>query len=341
MRAAIYSPYLDTLGGGERYVLSAARALNEEGWSVFVESKDKEILSRAEERFGLPLKGVKVIDSVKRGDGYDLMFWLSDGSIPNLLARTNILHFQRPFYDVDGKSLLSRMKFFRVAKVVVNSQFTKKFIDQEYPKKSVVLYPPVDVKKMKPGPKENIILYVGRFSQLEQAKRQDVLLTAFKRFYDRMDKNWKLVLAGGSDVGRTGFVDDLKKEAKGYPVKILENPPFKELKGLFAEAQIFWSASGFGIDENKKPEKVEHFGIVVVEAMAAGLVPLIYNAGGHKEIIKEGQNGFLWQSQEELVRETADIITDNQKLNLLVQNAKKEAKKYSYENFKRNFLKLV
>lgn len=341
MRAAIHSPYLKSLGGGERYVLSIARALLEEDWSVFIESTDKEILSRAEKRFGFSLKGARVVDSIMRGDGYDLCFWLSDGSIPNLLARINILHFQRPFYDIDGKSLLNRMKFFRINKVVVNSKFTKGFIDKEYPQKAQILYPPVDIKKLKPGKKDNLILYVGRFSQLEQAKRQDVLLESFKRFYDTAGRKWKLVLAGGSDVGRTSFVETLKKETRGYPIEILESPPFSQVKDLFARATIFWSAAGFGVDEEKRPEKVEHFGITPVEAMAAGAVPLIFKAGGHKEIVEEGVNGFLWEKEEELVKKTIELTDDEKQLKLISQNARKSVQKYSYENFKKQFLALI
>jgi len=34
MRAAIYDPYLDTLGGGERYCLTVAEILLKNGWQV-------------------------------------------------------------------------------------------------------------------------------------------------------------------------------------------------------------------------------------------------------------------------------------------------------------------
>ena len=42
-KAAIYNPYLDTLGGGERYTLSFAKVLADEGWVVDVEWKDIKI----------------------------------------------------------------------------------------------------------------------------------------------------------------------------------------------------------------------------------------------------------------------------------------------------------
>ncbi len=341
MKAGIFSPYFDTLGGGERYVLSFAKVLKDEGWSVDVESKNPEILSKAELRLGLDLKGINVVPSIKRGDGYDLCFWLSDGSIPTLFARRNILHFQRPFFKVDGKSLLSRMKFFRINKVVVNSNFTKRWVDREYPCESIVIYPPVDVAKFKPGKKENIILYVGRFSQLEQSKRQDILLRAFKKFYDKGFRDWKLVLAGGSDVGRTGFPNKLIRDAKSYPVKIIENPAFSEIKDLYSKTKIFWSASGFGVNEKKEPQKVEHFGISVVEAMAAGAVPLVFNAGGHKEIIEDGKNGYLWSKIPLLIERTKTIIKDPSLFRKLSNQARKDSKKFSFKEFRNGVIKLL
>jgi len=130
MKAAIYSPYLDTLGGGERYVLSVARALTETGWNVDIESSDQNLGQKVKKRFGFDLVKANFVESVQRGNGYDLCFWLSDGSVPTLFARKNIVHFQRPFSDVDGSSLINKIKFFRINAVVVNSGFTKKWIDE-------------------------------------------------------------------------------------------------------------------------------------------------------------------------------------------------------------------
>ncbi|MEK7497530.1 MAG: glycosyltransferase family 4 protein [Patescibacteria group bacterium] len=341
MRAGIYNPYLDTLGGGERYIASVAKVLVDAGYTVDLYWEDSAIKERMIERFGLDLSAVNIVPDIKRGDGYDVCFWVSDGSIPTLLARKNFLHFQVPFQKVNGNTLLNKMKLFRINKIICNSNFTKKIIDKEFGVLSEVLYPPVDVAKFKPGKKENTILYIGRFSDLLQKKRQDILIKAFKKFFDSGFKDYKLILAGGSDVGVNKFVEKLSKISKGYPIKIFKSPNFNDLRKLYSSAKIFWSASGYGVDEAKEPKEVEHFGITVVEAMAAGALPIVFYGGGHKEIVNDGVNGFLWGTIGALISKTKKIVEDKRLYFKLIKNAKAGSQKYSYERFEKEFLALL
>jgi glycosyltransferase involved in cell wall biosynthesis len=341
MRAAIANPYLDTLGGGERYTMSFAKVLVDHGYQVDVEWQDPKIVDALETRFGLNLDKIKIVDDVKRGDGYDVCFWVSDGSIPALKARKNFLHFQVPFQGVNGKSLLNKMKLFRVNKVICNSNFTKKYIDKEFGVDSLVIYPPVDVHSIKPKRKENLILYVGRFSRILQSKGQDVLIKSFNSLCDQGLRDWKFVLAGGVEIGVGDYIDKLKDLAKGYPIDIIESPDYKTLKDLYGKAKIFWSASGFGVNENENPERVEHFGITVVEAMAAGAVPIVYNAGGHREIVKSGENGFLWTKENELMEITSNLINVKGQIGQFSVLAKKYSKLYSKEMFDKEVANVI
>jgi glycosyltransferase involved in cell wall biosynthesis len=341
MRAAIHNPYLDTLGGGERYTAVFARVLAKNGYSVDLEWKENGIKNTLEKRFGIKLDGINIVKDIKRGDGYDLCFWVSDGSIPALRARKNILHFQVPFRGIGGKSLINKMKLFRINKIVCNSYFTKNIIDKEYGVDSIVIYPPVDTDSIRPRRKENFILSVGRFSQILQSKGQDTLIKSFKKIYDGGLKDWKLVLAGGAEVGAGNFLEKLRKKAIGYPIEIIESPDFKTLKNLYGNAEIFWSASGFEMNEQRNPEKVEHFGITVVEAMAAEAVPIVYAAGGHKEIVTEGENGFLWKNTSELIKKTLGLVVDSKKLRRVAQNAKLAAVKYSEISFENGVISRI
>lgn len=342
MKAAIFNPYLDTLGGGERYTLSFARVLLDEGWSVDLQWRDESIKEKVDKRFGITTDGLKIVGDIKRGSGFDLCFWVSDGSIPLLFARKNILHFQVPFRNVEGRSLLNRMKLIRINSIVCNSKYTKKIIDEEYGVKSVVIYPPVDTQSIKPKRKEKIILYIGRFSQLVQSKRQDILIKAFKKLSkNKMNEGWSLVLAGGVEVGVGDYIKKLEKEAQGYPIEIIKSPDYKIVKDLYGRAKIFWSAAGFGVDEKKNPEKTEHFGITTVEAMSAGAVPVVFEAGGFREIIENGKTGFLWKEEKELISLTKELIRDKSQMSSLSNNALIASKEYGYEKFNLGMLHLV
>jgi glycosyltransferase involved in cell wall biosynthesis len=289
----------------------------------------------------MDLAGINFVPDIGRGDGYDLCFWVSDGSIPILRSRKNFLHFQVPFHGVGGGSLLNKMKFFRINKIICNSNFTKATIDREFGVDSLVIYPPVDVGQIKPMRKEDMILSVGRFSQLKQTKGQDVLIKSFIKLVSGGLSGWKLVVAGGVEVGVSDYIDKLTKLSEGYSIEIVKSPDFKTIKELYGKTKIFWSGAGYGEDESKNPEKVEHFGITVVEAMAAGAVPVIFSAGGHKETVESGVNGYLWKSPADLISKTRSIISDSGLRRKLAESAKQRSEKYSYSEFRKKVLALI
>lgn len=347
-KAGFFDPYLDTLGGGERYTLTLAEHLSQKEWQVDLLWDEPKLKEKLKSRLNLDLNRVNfipirknILERGKLSHKYDLFFWLSDGSIPLLFSKKNILHFQVPFHGLGGKSFLNKIKLKKIQIIVCNSYFTKKFIDQEYGVNSKVIYPPVDVQSFKTGKKENIILSLGRFSQLLQAKRQDVLINVFKKMIDKGLSNWKLILAGATDIGGESVFNQLKRQAKSYPIEFLENPDFKTITKLYSRAKIFWSASGYGIDEEKEPEKVEHFGIAIVEAMAAGCVPLVIGKGGAREIIKEGKTGFLWEDEKGLIRMTQDLIVNPVTLSSLSKAVIKSSQAFSKKKFCQNFDEII
>jgi len=339
MKAAIFDPYLDSLGGGERYAVGVAKAFLKNGYDVFFQWKDKKILDDLKNRFGIETKEFNVLKNIDRGNGYDALFWFSDGSIPLLYSRQNFLHFQIPFQKVNGKSMINRMKFLRIKKVICNSEYTKNIIDREYGINSTVLYPPCDIASFKPLKKKNMIVYVGRFSNLTQNKNQHLLIDNFKKLVDDGLKNWKLVLIGGTEVGADIYLKNLHLLKEGYPIEIIEKPPFKVIQKYLGEAKIFWSAVGFGFDEEKEPFKMEHFGISLVEAMACACVPVVYSGGGYKEIIQNGKNGFLWKSEDELIDLTKQIIKN--KYLIIQENIISSSRQYGMDEFISGFEKYL
>ena len=343
MKIGIFNPYLDTLGGGEKYTLTAAWCLSKiHEVCLFWDSK--EVIKKAHYLFALDLSKIKLTENIfslkiplakrlLKTQKYDVIIYVSDGSIPLSFASKNILIFQFPVNWVNGKNFLTRLKLSRINRVICYSQFVKGFLDKTFSVDSLVLPPAINIPKNKSVQKENIILTVGRFTKGMNTKKQEVLIDTFKSMCSKGLANWKFILVGGVLPGDWDFVEELKNKTKGYPIEILNNISFQKLASFYKKAKIYWHAAGFGEDLEKHPEKAEHFGVTTVEAMASGCVPVVINAGGQKEIVQEGRNGMLWDTLEELKRKTM-LLNENDSLRKrLSGNAQDSSKQYGVERF--------
>lgn len=341
MKVGVFSPYLGTMGGGERYILSAVEFFLNRNDTVEIFSNDKITYSEIKDRFDLDLsKAVskKQWDRWMSTIGYDLMFFVSDGSIPTSLAAKNILHFQVPFSYKNQITILNRIKLSRFNWLICNSEFTKKFVDRTYGVKSEVVYPPVDVEKFKSGKKENMILSVGRFFAPLQAKKQEVLINVFTKM---KIPGWRLVLIGGVEKGLVDRVTELRALAGKNPVEIITDVKFETLREYYSRSKIYWHAAGFGENLEQFPERAEHFGISTVEAMSAGCVPIVFAGGGQKEIVDNEQTGFLWNDTNELVSMTRKMVEDEHRRKLVAGRAVKSSIQFSKEKFFQNLERLL
>ena len=337
MKIGFVNPYFDSFGGGERYALTlASHWAKMHDVSIFWD--DRTLLRQASLRLGIELSNVEVVPNVFRSRfskyfktaTYDLLFVLSDGSIPMTLARHSILHFQVPFPRVPFP-LVKRMLY---QHIICNSQFTKTHIDATIGKSATVIYPPVPTDAFTFGKKSKIILSVGRFSSHFQAKKQEVLIDMFKKGYrSGLFKDWKLFLAGGLLEPDEGYFEKLRRLAKGFPIEFYVNVDFNTIVSLYGQSMIYWHAAGFG---EQDPARMEHFGISTVEAMASGCIPVVYQAGGQSEIVKHGASGYLWKTKEQCLSYTHAVIKTARREEL-IRSAQKKANMFSVSVFTKKF----
>lgn len=348
MKFGFFSPYLNTFGGGERYMLTLASHLSQ-NHMVDIFWDDPQIKAPLSRFLKIDLTKSKFVENIFRKGlavksfatfGYNMIFILSDGSVPTTFASKNILHFQVPFTQ-ERRDLKTTLKLKKFNHVICNSKFTKEFIDKSYGVSSYVIYPPVDIKSIKPAKKENLIISVGRFSDSQlHPKKQEVLIEVFKEIYKKFPK-WKLVLAGQLKKEDEKYMRYLKKLVRGHAIKINENMPVDRLRELYSHASIYWHATGFGEDEIKNPERMEHFGISTVEAQAAGAVPVVIGKGGQKEIVSDNKNGRLWTTKSELFESTIDLINNPEQLHDLSESAIRNSNRFSQEVFIRSYEKII
>jgi glycosyltransferase involved in cell wall biosynthesis len=113
-----------------------------------------------------------------------------------------------------------------------------------------------------------------------------------------------------ADEPSNSYIQSLEEIARGYPIELRYDTSVGELQNLLDSAKIYWHATGYGETSNINPEKFEHFGLSTIEAALSGAVPVVFNAGGQPEIINHAENGFLWNTTNELIDYTK-LLMDN------------------------------
>ncbi|HEU4396776.1 MAG TPA: glycosyltransferase family 4 protein [Actinomycetota bacterium] len=202
----------------------------------------------------------------------------------------------------------------RYERVLANSEYTREWVRRLWGVEADVLFPPIRVQELRPGPKQRRILTVGRFIArgLGHSKKQLELVEAFAAMVRRggMD-GWELQVVGGCEPSQRRYLAEVQRAAEGLPVHVHANAPRSLVEELFASSSIFWVATGLGEDEEKAPWLFEHFGITTVEAMAAGCVPVVIDKAGQREIVRHGTDGYRWTTLGELEALTRKLAVDD------------------------------
>ena len=360
MKIAVYSSYLDTFGGGERYIATIAGTLSFDHHVDLLLDKhltkigSDYLKSNLSQRFNLNLDKVNIIvDSPIGKDSsffsralflkkYDFLFYLTDGSIFYPTAGKHILHIQSPIEGQPAQSVWGKIKLKKWDLIIYNSKFTRNHSLKNWPLFSKVIYPPVDTESIKPLQKKKYILSVGRFFGYLKDKKHEILIKAFERLkQNKKSLGWSLHLAGAAKEGDENYLKELKNRAKDLEVKFYPNLGYEELIKLFGYSSVYWHAAGFGEQE---PTKMEHFGISVAEAMAGGSVPVVVDKGGLTEIVNDGINGFLWSDLRDFESKTLELLSNKSLWHKMSVEAIKKAGNFSKENFEisiRNLIKTI
>jgi glycosyltransferase involved in cell wall biosynthesis len=222
--------------------------------------------------------------------------------------------------------------------VASNSAFTQRWVRELWGRNGPVLYPPVIAQP--PGEKAPVILGVGRFFPpgTGHSKRQRELVEAFRRL---AASGWSLHLVGGCDAAGEAYLADVRAAAEGLEVHLHVNASGAELRGLYAQASIFWHATGLGEDERAHPDRFEHFGITTVEAMSAGVVPVVIGRAGQLELFESGRAGFHAADLDEMIAHTRTLITDPQRRAELSVAAAQAAERFERPAFAARLRALV
>jgi glycosyltransferase involved in cell wall biosynthesis len=274
---------------------------------------------------------------------YDLFINNTYSSLMPARGKVNIYYCMFPLdLDYSAVSLSGSLrriffsKFLNSYEIFLSiSQYTQKWVDAYWNVNSYVLYPPVKPPKNAVNTyKANIILNVGRFFAGGHNKKQDVMIKTFIEMYDKgWAREWKLVLVGRTHTDEASrlYIQSLNELAKGYPIELRYDTSSEELQGLLNSAKVYWHATGYDEATTLNPEKFEHFGLSTIEAAQFGAVPVVFNGGGQPEIIKHAQNGFLWDTAEQLMEYTKLLMEKDALWHDVSQRAVDSMKIFSVE----------
>ena len=229
------------------------------------------------------------------------------------------------------------------SRFLANSEYTARWVRELWGVSSDVVYPAVrpvvsDVPVTEKGP---LIASVGRFfdPSLGHCKKQRDLLEAFTRLHQDGrttvgSESWRLSLVGGADSASREYTLGVRRSAQNMPVDVLINKPRSVVEDTLRSASIYWHGTGFGEVEAKHPERFEHFGIAVVEAMLAGAVPLVFGAAGPAEIVRHGVDGYHWHTLDELADRTTELMNDPEKRRSMSESAVARGREFSIDRFR-------
>ncbi|MDQ3835545.1 MAG: glycosyltransferase, partial [Thermoproteota archaeon] len=163
--------------------------------------------------------------------------------------------------------------------VLANSEYTCKAISSFFNTQAKILHPPVDVETFRKEAlkshtqKEETILVISRIAPDKQIENAIELAKIIR---DRGIGKKNMIIAGNLHYYDKQYYQELKKMIISYDlsdyVSLQTNVSFSKLIQLIRMAKVYFH-----------PRIDEHFGISIVEAMAAGLVPIVSDVGGHTE----------------------------------------------------------
>jgi glycosyltransferase involved in cell wall biosynthesis len=209
-----------------------------------------------------------------------------------------------------------------------------------------VLFPPISTQSLHPSRvREPVVLSVGRFFSpgLGHAKRQLEMVEWFGRALrsGALPEGWRMHVVGGCEESQRPYLAQVEAAAAGLPVVVVPNAPRAVVDDLLSTASAFWSATGYGEDEQRNPWASEHFGMTTVEAMAGGCVPVVIDRAGQKEIVREGLDGYRWSTPEELVERTARLARDEPLRARLAEAARTRAQEFDEDAFARRWREIA
>ena len=175
---------------------------------------------------------------------------------------------RKPYYDMFETRLWKMRQRIRDDKnihIITNSQYTAGMVREDTGRESTVIYPDVDIEKfrIRDQTERSGVVSVGTFAKYKYYETTCDVMTRLESPYTIM---------GQMRDSKTRAYHDML-QAKYPNVQLVPNVSVKEMRYRLWNAKVYLHA------------RIEDFGISIVEAIAAGCVPVVPDAGGIRETV--------------------------------------------------------
>lgn len=188
------------------------------------------------------------------------------------------------YYNENANLKLAKatyIKMVRNSTVITNSEYSRKAIRKIFNIDSIVLSPPVNIDIFRnsvlinsSGNRKNMILVISRLHPSKKVENSIILAKLLKQ--NKIKVRTKII--GNLHPTELGYCTYLKDMVRKYNlenyVTIHTNISFTELVELMKQCKLYLSQC-----------PGEPFGISTVEAMSAGLIPIVPDIGGQTEYV--------------------------------------------------------
>jgi glycosyltransferase involved in cell wall biosynthesis len=171
------------------------------------------------------------------------------------------------------------------------------------------------------------IMFPGEF---RKGKNQDMLIRALEKYiHETGDSNVELYLPGEGE--------KLKEYRKLVSKLSLEKKVF--FPGFLTRDQMIelYLKCQFAVI----PSNIETFGLCITEPFALGRVVISRHVGVADDVISHGENGFLYDTEEELLKLLIEILPDKEKCSSVAQKALQRRDIFRWGELTEKYLALV
>ena len=241
-------------------------------------------------------------DEYRADPGFGKLNWLVRLAMPLMIPS-----LKKADYDAAQK----------VDVFIANSSEVQKRIKKYYGRASTIIHPPVDVDRFEPARvRGDYYVALGRqvpYKRIDLAVMAATKLGIKLRVYGNGSEHQRLVDLAGPSV--QFFTDRFGDASNDAVTAALNN----------AKAYIF-------------PAE-EDFGIVQVEALAAGAPVIAFGKGGALDIVQDGVSGVLFYRQS--VNDVTDAIKRLEQIDFLPGTLRRKARRFDKSLFITKFKKVV